>query len=351
MFVLWLSHSGKAIHRVYPTQAQEAFLEGHVEAIGGVLTRHIKYDNLTSAVAKVIQGPGRARAENDWWVLVRSHYGFDPFYCQPGIDGAHQKLGVESAVGWFRRNHLTPMPEVDSLEELNERIKGWEAADQAGRVTGHTHTIGGDFAAERPLLRPLPTEPFDPGMVLHPRVDRSAMITVRMVKYSVPAHLIGQRVRASQLVVFEGRTVVATQLRVAARTGHRVVLDYYLEVLRFKLGALPGSTALAQARAAGVFTPAHEAFSPPHARSTATRTAPASWSGIALDVVKLPDAKRGFVLLPRRWVVECSFAWATRFRRLAKDYERLPETAAGLHFAAFACLLLHRLLTVAVLCP
>ena len=57
--------------------------------------------------------------------------------------------------------------------------------------------------------------------------------------------------------------------------------------------------------------------------------------GIRLEVVKLADAKRGFVLLPRRWVVERSFAWATRFRRLAKDYERLPETVAGLHFVAF----------------
>ena len=63
--------------------------------------------------------------------------------------------------------------------------------------------------------------------------------------------------------------------------------------------------------------------------------------GIRLEVVKLPAAKRGFVLLPRRWVVERSFAWATRFRRLAKDYERLPETVAGLHFVAFACLMLH----------
>lgn len=64
--------------------------------------------------------------------------------------------------------------------------------------------------------------------------------------------------------------------------------------------------------------------------------------GIHLEVVKLPDAKRGFVLLPRRWVVERSFAWATRFRRLARDYERLPETLAGLHFVAFAMLLAAR---------
>jgi transposase len=62
--------------------------------------------------------------------------------------------------------------------------------------------------------------------------------------------------------------------------------------------------------------------------------------GISLEVVKYPEAKRGFVLLPRRWVVERDFAWASRFRRLAKDYERLPTTLAGLHFVAFACLFL-----------
>jgi transposase len=64
--------------------------------------------------------------------------------------------------------------------------------------------------------------------------------------------------------------------------------------------------------------------------------------GIRLEVVKLPEAKKGFVLLPRRWVVERSFGWAARFRRLARDYERLPETLAGLHFLAFAILMLKR---------
>lgn len=62
--------------------------------------------------------------------------------------------------------------------------------------------------------------------------------------------------------------------------------------------------------------------------------------GISLEVVKYPDAKRGFVLLPRRWIVERDFAWASRFRRLAKDYERLPTTLAGLHIVAFGCLFL-----------
>ena len=64
--------------------------------------------------------------------------------------------------------------------------------------------------------------------------------------------------------------------------------------------------------------------------------------GIQLEVVKLPKVKHGFVLLPRRWVVERSFAWVTRFRRLARDFERLPETLAGLHFLAFAMLMLKR---------
>jgi transposase len=68
--------------------------------------------------------------------------------------------------------------------------------------------------------------------------------------------------------------------------------------------------------------------------------------GIRLEVVKLPEAKHGFVLLPRRWVVERSFAWAARFRRLARDDERLPETFVGLHFLAFACLMVHRLTTI-----
>jgi transposase len=69
----------------------------------------------------------------------------------------------------------------------------------------------------------------------------------------------------------------------------------------------------------------------------------ASKQKIELSVVKLPEAKRGFVLLPRRWVVERSFAWLTRFRRLAKDYERLASTLKGMHLAAFAFIMLARL--------
>jgi transposase len=74
----------------------------------------------------------------------------------------------------------------------------------------------------------------------------------------------------------------------------------------------------------------------------APAAAAAADHGIQLAVVKLPEAKRGLVLLPKRWVVERDFAWASRFRRLARDYERLAAALAALHFLAFVCLLLHR---------
>ncbi len=156
------------------------------------------------------------------------------------------------------------MPEVKTLDELNEKITGWEARDLHRRIEGRLHSVGHDLTIEQPLLAALPTDGFDPGLVLNPRVDRSALVTVRMVKYSVPARLIGRRVRvslqASRVKVFDGRMLVADHPRRIARTGSVVDLDHYLEVLAFKPGALPGSTALAQARAAGVFTTSHEDF-------------------------------------------------------------------------------------------
>lgn len=136
--------------------------------------------------------------------------------------------------------------------------------DDRRRINDRIRTIGQDFETERPFLAPLPVEEFDPGLVLTPRVDRSSMITVRMVKYSVPARYIGRRLRvslrASEIVVFDGRTLVARHQRMVAKCGQSVQLDHYLEVLKTKPGALPGSTALARARESGTFTSAHEAF-------------------------------------------------------------------------------------------
>ena len=115
LFSLRLSYSGKAVHQVFASQGQEAFFEGHVHALsvlGGVPTGKVRYDNLKSAVARVL-GFSRARVETERWTAFRSHWGIESFYCRPGLVGAHEKGGVEHEGGWFRRNHLVPVPSLN----------------------------------------------------------------------------------------------------------------------------------------------------------------------------------------------------------------------------------------------
>ena len=194
LFTLRLSYSGWAAHRAFASQGQEAFLEGHVhafETMGGVPATHIRYDNLKSAVTRVCFG--RSRVESDRWVAFRSHYGVEPFYCEPGKDGAHEKGGVEGEGGRFRRTHMVPVPQVASLAELNERLAAADAADGARRIGNRAMPVGHDFVLEQRLLAPLPAEPFVTALTLHPRVDRYGRIMVRQCQYSVPARLIGHR--------------------------------------------------------------------------------------------------------------------------------------------------------------
>src|SRR6266545_3901224 len=102
MFVMRLSHSGRAFHVAFATQAQEAFLQGHVLAFAhfGAVPARIRYDNLKPAVVRVLRG--RDRTESERFIALRSHYGFDSFFCRPGKDGAHEKGGVESEIGRCR---------------------------------------------------------------------------------------------------------------------------------------------------------------------------------------------------------------------------------------------------------
>lgn len=243
MFILRLSASGKAVHRVYATQAQEAFFDGFVVAfdrLGGV-ARRMRLDNLKPAVARVLTG--RNREENEHFVVLRSHYGFDVFFCRPGIDGSHEKGGVEGEVGRFRRRHLVPVPKVASLAELNDILEEIDAAEDARHIEGRATTIGEDFAAERALLRPVPAEPFDPTRHLHVRVDTKARVCVRQCRYSVPARLAGRelvaRLGATTVEVYEGSRLVAGHARLVHRGDESLVLDHYLEVLAYKPGALP----------------------------------------------------------------------------------------------------------------
>ncbi|GAA1626674.1 IS21 family transposase [Nonomuraea maheshkhaliensis] len=266
LFSFRLSWSGKAVHRMFLTCSQEAFFEGHVHAmsvLGGVPTGKVRYDYLKPAVARVL-GFSRARVESERWVAFRSWAGIDAFYCRPGLVGAHEKGGVEGQIGWFRRNHLVPVPDVASISELNELIDQWDVKDEQRRIRMRPQTIGERFAHERTLLAPLPVEPFEIGRLLTPRVNMHGQISVRTNRYSVPIGLAGHQVRvmlfASHLVVYHKGVEVARHERLIAKGGARLELDHYLEALAHKPGALPGATALEQARAAGTFTAVHEAW-------------------------------------------------------------------------------------------
>lgn len=265
MFCLRLSHSGKAVHVAYANQSQESFLDGHVrafEALGGVPVGMIRYDNLTPAVIRVALG--RERLENPRFVALRSHYGYDSFFCLPGIEGAHEKGGVEGEIGRFRRRHLTPVPHVGSLAALNKALAAADGRDDARRIGARAETVGAAAARELPLLRPLPATAFDVAATLSCRVDAKARVCVRQSYYSVPARYAGRRLEvrlgAETIRVLDAGTVVALHTRSLHKGSEDLVLDHYLEVLARKPGALAGATALAAARASGVFTTSHQQF-------------------------------------------------------------------------------------------
>jgi transposase len=264
MFVMRLSHSGRAFHIAYGTQAQEAFLEGHVLAFqhfGGVPGR-VRYDNLKPAVTRILKGRDRDEAER--FVALRSHYGFESFFCQPGLKGAHEKGGVEGEIGRFRRRHLVPVPKSATLAEVNEHIAAADLDDDTRVITGRPITIGAAFAAEREALMPLPSEAFDPARLLLARVDKRARISVRQCYYSVPARYVARklsvRLSARRVEVFDGPKRVAAHERAFGRYVEVLLLDHYLEVLKTKPGGLPGATALVQAKARGAFTATHQRY-------------------------------------------------------------------------------------------
>jgi transposase len=264
MFVMRLSHSGRAFHMAFGNQAQESFLEGHVRAFehfAGV-PGMIRYDNLKPAVVRVLRG--RDRTESERFIALRSQYGFDSFFCRPGVEGAHEKGGVEGEIGRFRRRHLVPVPTVGSLAALNDLIAAADALDDGRVITGRPITVAAAFAAETAQLLALPAEPFDPARTLQARVDNRSRVSVRQSFYSVPARYVGRRLpvrlTGHTVEVLDGTKVVARHERAFGRYAEVLVLDHYLEVLKTKPGALPGATALAQAKAKGTFTGSHQAY-------------------------------------------------------------------------------------------
>ena len=279
MFLMRASFSGAAFCQASLVETQQAFLELHVEAFewfGGVFEQ-IRFDNLTSAVRQVLKG--RRRVESDRFVALRSHYLFESQFTMPGLQGAHEKGGVEGEVGRFRRNHLVPVPVVASLAELNARLLAGCEADLRRRIVGRQVTVGEAWAQERPLLRALPAEPFDASETAAPRVDAKSLVTVRQNRYSVPVALAGLRVAARigarEITISHGGAEVARHERLHGRFGTSAQLDHYLELLARKPGGLPHSLALAQERERGAWPAAFDelwaALTDRYGRSEAAR--------------------------------------------------------------------------------
>jgi transposase len=255
LFLMRACFSGACFVAAFGRETQQAFLEAHVAAFewfGGVF-QTVRYDNLGSAVAKVLRG--RRRTETDRFVALRSHYLFASEFTRTGKEGAHEKGGVEGDVGRFRRSYLVPVPEVDSLAQLNEILAVASIEDLRRTVRGRRETAGQALGREIDVLRALPAERFDTDEHARPRVDSKALATVRQNQYSVPVALAGLRVaariRAREIVFAHDGREVARHPRLQSRFQTSAQLDHYLELLKHKPGALARSLPLAQERAQG----------------------------------------------------------------------------------------------------
>jgi transposase len=252
VFTIRACYSGDVLHVAFPRATQQAFLQAHEESFRyfeGVF-RRMRYDNLSSAVKRILRG--HRRDETERFIAFRSHWRFEGEFCNPGR--GNEKGGVEGEVGRFRRNHLVPVPEVESFEELNENLYRACCRDRGRRVDGRDETVGEAMARERGSLLPL-AEPFEIDERSEHWVDSKSRVVVRTNRYSVPVALVGQRVQARVSaggvgIYYNGRQV-AQHERLYGHRQERLKLDHYLELLMRKPGAMAGSRPLAQMRAEG----------------------------------------------------------------------------------------------------
>src|SRR6266487_1627063 len=187
VFVMRLCYSRKTFVMTFPTQRQESFLFGHVQAFnyfGGVPAR-ISYDNLATAVKLAMdKGKGRKRTENRTFVTFRSHYLFESHFCTPGA--GWEKGQVEHGVGFSRRNYLVPIPEAASFEALNQLLLERCVQDDIRRVNRQPMTIGEAWEQERPFLYPLPPFDYDCCEMVTVRLNPYSQATFETNRYSVP---------------------------------------------------------------------------------------------------------------------------------------------------------------------
>ena len=264
LFGMRACYSGAAYWEAFTAQSQTAFLEGHVrgfEWFGGVFET-LRYDNLTAAVKKVVRG--HRREQTDRFIALRSHFLFESEFTTPGIEGAHEKGGIEGEVGRFRRRHLVPVPELRCLGELNEYLLSCLEDDLERTIEGRTETVGAMLWRERGRLRAEPVEPFSTAEQASVQVDQKSLVTVRRSRYSVPTRLVGLRVTAEigaqTITLHQQGAVVARHERSSAPFTTTAKLDHYLDLLARKPASLRRALPLTQAREHGTWPLVYDEF-------------------------------------------------------------------------------------------
>jgi len=244
--------SGKEFHMGFLNQDQQAFFEGHVEAFkyyGGIFKK-IRYDNLGSAISKVLKG--RNRKENDKFIVLRSHYLFEAVFCIPGIKGAHEKGGVEGGVGRFRRNYLVPVPKANDIKACNDFLMKCCQLNDERRISGESKKIKEKWEEECQHLLPLPKEPLNTQITLFLKVNDKSLVSFKNNYYSIPVKMAGKQLEArigSQTIdcFLEGKNI-ANHIRLYGDHEISMQLDHYLDLLKYKPGAFKGSLVLAKTK-------------------------------------------------------------------------------------------------------
>jgi len=253
--------SGGAFHRAYPHASQQAFLEAHELAFryfGGVFVI-VRYDNLASAVKKILRG--HQREETERFISFRSHWGFQSDFCNPGR--GNEKGGVEGEGGYFRRNHLVPVPKAVSLDDLNRQLLEASRGDERRTINGKGASVGEAMNLERECLMPLAQEGFQLAGIYFPSVNAQGTVKVLTNFYSAPLPVgaeVQVKVYPAHVEIWHHGECAARHERSFGRLEKVLDLEHYLEPLLKKPGALAGSTPLEQWRAKGRWPENYDRF-------------------------------------------------------------------------------------------
>jgi transposase len=249
-FEMRLNYSRKKFIQFFPSTDKEAFLEGHVRAFAyfrGVVAR-LSYDNLSAGVAQVKKGKERILTKE--FKELKGYYNFETNFCQPGIEGAHEKGGVEGGIGFSRRNWMVPVPAFETLKQLNDYILQKCLEDEERIVDGEAQTIGEAWRKEQPTLLPLPVRPFDPAVNHGGLVDNYCTVALKESHYSVPAKYVGKglTIRAywNRVQISDGLQIVAEHPRTYKKDEYILRAEHYLDLLEKRPHAVPYARPLLQ---------------------------------------------------------------------------------------------------------